>query len=87
MSGDDGLTRQQVHVLLHDLDAMYDQIMEQAETANEGGGWQVAHGRAMKAHGVLKAFREVQRHAGIEPVIWEAVHRRTPPVGEEARDA
>lgn len=76
MSGDDGLTRHQVHVLLHDLDAMYDQIMEQAEKADKSGGWQVAHSRAMKAHGVLKAFREVQRHAGIEPVIWESVHRR-----------
>lgn len=71
-----GLTGPQVHALLHELDAMYDEIMARAEKSQENGGYYVAASQASKAHGVLKAFRAVQYAAGIEPTVWEQIHRR-----------
>ena len=71
-----GLTGQQVHALLHELDAMYDEIIARAEKSQESGYHYVAASQASKAHGVLKAFRAVQYAAGIEPTVWEQIHRR-----------
>lgn len=71
-----GLTEQQVHELLHRLDAVFDSLMDRAEKRNDEGAHALASGTAMKAHGVLKGIREVQYAAGIDPYVWEQVHRR-----------
>lgn len=66
----------QAHAILHELDELYDGLMDRAEQANNDGAYDTAHIRAMQAHSVLKALRVVQRVAGISPVVWENIHRR-----------
>lgn len=71
-----GLTEKQVHGVLHRLDALFDELMDRADKRSTEGAHVLATGTAMKAHGVLKALREVQHAAGIDPYIWEQIHRR-----------
>lgn len=74
--GDPTALDKQAYAILHELDELYDFLMDRAEQASADGSHRVADSRAMKAHGVLSALRVVQRIAGIEPYVWENVHRR-----------
>lgn len=70
------LTAQQVRQLLQRLDDKHEDLLVLAEKASKDGAHSIASSRAMKAHGVLLAMREVMDFAGITPESWMQIHRR-----------
>jgi hypothetical protein len=73
-----GLTEQQVHDLLHRIDAMIEEILDRSERASGNHNPRLATVQAAKAGGLLKAFRAVQFAAGIDAPTWAHQHLKTP---------